>query len=302
MPGSDKKISDAVIKRLPRYLRIFKELSQSRIGGISSGKIASLMGVTASQVRQDFCCFASFGQQGYGYDTVRMVEELSNILGLNREYKMIIVGAGNIGRALVNYKGFKDEGFFVTAMFDIIPPCGENDCGEDEGGGIDGIGIGGENTSKNNGIREIGIDETNGKNIGGIDGIETDGKSISENNEIGMGGENTSGIGGNIGGENVIRKMRGKTCCVKNAEKTGGIPVYGMEKLEEYLTGNPADIAVIAVPKDEAEDALTRLIRAGIKNFWNFAPVELRGGEGIVIENINMSDSLFVLSYMLNRK
>jgi redox-sensing transcriptional repressor len=75
-----------------------------------------------------------------------------------------------------------------------------------------------------------------------------------------------------------------------------------MEKLEEYIAENPADIAVIAVPKDEAEGVLVRLTKAGIRNFWNFAPVELHGGEGITIENISMSDSLFVLSYMLNRQ
>jgi redox-sensing transcriptional repressor len=241
MLNNDKKISEAVIKRLPRYLRIFKELSQSKLEGISSGKIASLMGVTASQVRQDFCCFGGFGQQGYGYDTVRMVEELSNILGLNREYKTIIVGAGNIGRALVNYKGFKDDGFFVSAMFDIAPPH----CGASKAAGI---------------IPQRGANESSR--------IESDASKAD--------------------GESFARSEN--------------IPVYGMEKLENYIAENSVDIAVVAVPKDEAEDVLVRLVKAGIKNFWNFAPVELHGGEGIIIENISMSDSLFVLSYMLNRR
>ncbi|MDE6869662.1 MAG: redox-sensing transcriptional repressor Rex [Clostridia bacterium] len=116
-------ISEAVIKRLPRYYRHIKQLADSGVTRVSSNKIASVLNITASQVRQDLCNFGGFGQQGYGYDVVKLKNELAVILGLDKEYDMIIVGAGNIGRALAGYKGFRDDGFFVKALFDIDPRC-----------------------------------------------------------------------------------------------------------------------------------------------------------------------------------
>ncbi|MEG1394479.1 MAG: redox-sensing transcriptional repressor Rex, partial [Clostridia bacterium] len=86
---------------------------------VSSHMLAQMLDITASQVRQDFCNFGGFGQQGYGYDIAKLVEELSGILGLDRAYNLIVVGAGNIGHALAGYQGFAKYGFTVQAMFDV---------------------------------------------------------------------------------------------------------------------------------------------------------------------------------------
>ncbi|MBD5100917.1 MAG: redox-sensing transcriptional repressor Rex [Clostridiales bacterium] len=202
-------ISEAVIKRLPRYYRFIKQLADGGVERVSSTKIASALSITASQVRQDLCNFGGFGQQGYGYDVGKLKIELAAILGLDKVYDMIIVGAGNIGRALAGYKGFKDDGFYVRALFDIDPRC----------------------------------------------------SSIN------------------------------------------GIKVYDMDFLKTYLQQNQVDIAVIATQKDSAKSVADALIAGGVKSIWNFAPVELEVPEGITLENISMSESLYVLSYRSkNRK
>ncbi len=202
-------ISEAVIKRLPRYYRLIKQLADSGVERVSSNKIAGVLNITASQVRQDLCNFGGFGQQGYGYDVSKLKNELATILGLDKVYDMIIVGAGNIGRALAGYKGYKDDGFYVRALFDIDPRC----------------------------------------------------SSIN------------------------------------------GIKVYDMDFLKTYIQQNQVDIAIIATQKDSAKSVADALISYGVKNIWNFAPVELEVPEGITLESISMSESLYVLSYRnKNRK
>ena len=196
-------ISEAVIKRLPRYYRHLKHLADSGVTRVSSNKIADVLNITASQVRQDLCNFGGFGQQGFGYDVIKLKNELATILGLDKEYDMIIVGAGNIGRALAGYKGFVDDGFFVKALFDIDPRC----------------------------------------------------SSIN------------------------------------------GIKVYEMDFLEAYLNQNNVDIAIIATQKDSAKSVADELIKCGVKSIWNFAPIEIEVPEGVTLENISMSESLYVLSY-----
>ncbi len=175
---------------------------------MSSNKIASVLNITASQVRQDLCNFGGFGQQGYGYDVVKLKNELAAILGLDKEYDVIIVGAGNIGRALAGYRGFRDDGFFVRALFDIDPRC----------------------------------------------------SSIN------------------------------------------GIKVYEMDFLEAYLNQNNVDIAIIATQKDSAKTVADALIKYGVKSIWNFAPIELEVPEGVTVENISMSESLYVLSFRSKNK
>lgn len=116
-----KIISEAVIKRLPKYYRAVKHLSEQNVEKISSKHLAELLGITASQVRQDFCNFGGFGQQGYGYDVEKLKSELATIIGLDEQYNVVIIGAGNIGRALGGYQGFEKYGFKVQAMFDTNP-------------------------------------------------------------------------------------------------------------------------------------------------------------------------------------
>ena len=201
-------ISEAVIKRLPRYYRHIKHLADSGVMRVSSNKIASVLNITASQVRQDLCNFGGFGQQGYGYDVIKLKNELAVILGLDKEYDMIIVGAGNIGRALAGYKGFVDDGFYVKALFDIDPRC----------------------------------------------------SSIN------------------------------------------GIKVYEIDFLEAYIKENNVDIAIIATQKESAKSVADSLISCGVKSIWNFAPVEIEVPDDVSVENISMSESLYVLSYRSKNK
>lgn len=204
----NKVISEAVIKRLPRYYRYLEHLEQEGVSKVSSGTLASLLGVTASQVRQDFCNFGGFGQHGYGYDVVYLKRKLAEILGLDRQYDMIIVGAGNIGRALAGYKNFAAEGFKVRALFDIE-------------------------------VKDPFV---------------------------------------------------------------GDVPVYKIDKLAEYVKEHGCDIAVIATQKNVASDVASQLVALGVKSLWNFAPIDLEVPKDVAVENIAMSESLYVLSYRMKNQ
>ena len=203
-----KIISEAVIKRLPKYYKQLQHLQEQGIEKVSSSTIANLLGITASQVRQDFYNFGGFGQQGYGYDVESLKNSLARILGLEHEYNMIIIGAGNIGTALANYPGFIREGFKIKALFDIQP----------------------------------------------------------------------------------------------RVESIGNIPVYSMYDLKKYLDKNEVDIAVITTQKNAAASVANEVVSLGIKNIWNFAPIQLKVPDDVIVENISMSESLFVLSYRMNNK
>ena len=115
------KISDAVVKRLPIYRRYLEELIKDDVERISSNELSSLIGFTASQIRQDLNNFGGFGQQGYGYNIKGLYKEITTILGLDCEYKMVIVGTGNLGQALANYTKYYKTGFPIVGMFDINP-------------------------------------------------------------------------------------------------------------------------------------------------------------------------------------
>lgn len=115
---NDKNISQAVISRLPRYLRYLGELKDSNVERISSQELSELMKVTASQIRQDFNNFGGFGQQGYGYKVNYLYDEIGKILGINKTHHLIIVGAGNLGQALANYMNFERRGFHFKGIFD----------------------------------------------------------------------------------------------------------------------------------------------------------------------------------------
>ena len=114
-----KDVPIVVIKRLPRYYRYLSELIKQGVTRISSNALSKKMGVTASQIRQDFNCFGGFGQQGYGYNVEHLREEIAYILGLKNGYKTILIGAGNLGHALANHANFKKRGFTLSGIFDV---------------------------------------------------------------------------------------------------------------------------------------------------------------------------------------
>lgn len=205
-----KSISMAVIKRLPKYHRYLRELMDNEVDRISSKELSEKIGFTASQIRQDLNCFGDFGQQGYGYNVKALYNEISTILGLDRAYKLVILGAGNIGQAIANYNQFGKLGFIVEGIFDANPK-------------LTGIQI-----------RDIEIQD--------------------------------------------------------------------IDNLEDFLDKNVIDIGVICVPKANAQKVADKLVKKGISGIWNFAPLDLDVPENVTVENVNLSESMLTLIYLLNEK
>lgn len=205
----EKEISQAVIGRLPRYYRYLGELKDEGVERISSQELSELMKVTASQIRQDFNNFGGFGQQGYGYNVEYLYKEIAKILGLDQQHNFIIIGAGNLGRALGNYMNFERRGFIFRGMFDKNPDL-------------------------------VGKD---------------------------------------------VR----------------GVTVMPMDEMEQFIRDNDIDIAVLTIPKQSAVDLVDKLVDNGIRAIWNFAHVDLNVPEGVLVENVHLSDSLMKLSYNINR-
>lgn len=117
----EKDISQAVIRRMPRYYRYLGDLLDEGVERISSSDLSNRMNVTASQIRQDLNNFGGFGQQGYGYNVQFLYDEIGKILGVNKQHNIIVLGAGNLGQAITNYTKFEKLGFMITALFDINP-------------------------------------------------------------------------------------------------------------------------------------------------------------------------------------
>ncbi len=121
----EKEISQAVIGRLPRYFRYLGMLKDEGTERVSSQELSDIMQVTASQIRQDLNHFGGFGQQGYGYNVTYLYGEIGKILGLDKEHKLVIIGAGHLGQALANYVNFERRGFIFCGVFDNNPEiCG----------------------------------------------------------------------------------------------------------------------------------------------------------------------------------
>ena len=203
----ENKVSMTVIRRLPKYYRYLGELLNKGINRISSQELSDLTGVTASQIRQDLNNSGGFGQQGYGYNVEELKYELGKILGLDKEYNTVIAGAGNLGQAVANYKGFEDAGFRVLSLFDKNPKL-------------------------------LGL-------------------------------------------------------------KIRDIEIRDVDELAKFIKENNVEIGIISTPKDNAQDIADIYAKSGIKGIWNFAPADIKVPETIVVENVHLNESLFILSYFL---
>lgn len=204
-----EKISTAVIKRLPRYYRHLGELLELGVERISSGELSERMKVTASQIRQDLNNFGGFGQQGYGYNVKYLYDEIAKILGLDEKHNLIIIGAGNLGRAIAGYGNFEKRGFVITGIFDIN-------------------------------------EELKGKRIRGIE-------------------------------------------------------VRSLSELDSFAKNNKIDIAALTIPKTEAVKVADKLVKLGVKAFWNFAHTDLNVPSNVIVESVHLSESLMRISYNLKR-
>ncbi|ACL68971.1 CoA-binding domain protein [Halothermothrix orenii H 168] len=199
-----------VINRLPHYYRYLSSLMARDVERISSRELASKLGVTASQIRQDLSYFGCFGQPGYGYRVQELQAEIGKILGVNENMHMVLVGAGNLGMALMKYPNFRRRGFYIRAIFD------------------------------------------------------------SDINKIG--------------------------------QEVEGIEIKPVSELEKYLSRFNVDIGIIATPAGAAPEIASIFMNGGVKGIWNFAPVSLNPEEGVVIENVHISESLMTLSYKVKEK
>jgi redox-sensing transcriptional repressor len=116
-----RKISESTVRRLSLYLRFLEQFATQGHATISSAELARRGGTTSAQVRKDLSFFGSFGKRGLGYSTAELAAKIRDILGLRRTYRVILVGAGRIGSALVQYPGFRQRGFHVAAIYDKDP-------------------------------------------------------------------------------------------------------------------------------------------------------------------------------------
>lgn len=200
-------IPDPVIKRLPMYYRYFKEMERENKLFISSTELARRTGLTASQVRQDVNAFGGEGRQGCGYPVSDMRRYIGNLLGLDQSRTMVIVGMGNLGKAIMHYTPFSRNGFQIVAAFECDP------------------------------------------------------------------------------------QMTGMTL--------GTADVYDASEMEKVLPDLKADIAVLTLPAEEAQQVSEKLYRCGVRGFWNFAPVDLKLPADASVVNVHLDESLELLSYRL---
>ena len=205
-----KRIADSTVRRLSVYLRYLEELTLRGIATTSSDELANHSGTTSAQVRKDLSFFGSFGKRGLGYSVPELTGTIREILGLGREWKVVIVGAGKIGSALSTYRGFAQRGFRVVGVYD-------------------------------NDASKIGL--------------HWDG--------------------------NVIRPV---------------------EQLEDDARALHPDIAVLAIPADDVQPEVDRIVRAGIRAILNFAPAQAHVPPGVTLKTVNMAMELEGLSYALSNR
>ena len=210
MQTFSKRVSMTVVKRLPKYYQYLTDLQDQHIEKISSKELAAIMGLTASQIRQDLNSFGAYGQQGYGYKVKELKEAIRKILGLDLQYNCIIIGSGNLGHAIVNYERFKEEGIHFKAMFDVDP---------------DQIG-----------------------------------------------------------------------------KKVGNVTVYHMDDLDAFVAHHKIDICILSVPQKVGQETTDRVVELGIKAILNFVPLDLTVPDDVVVESVNITDSLFTLTYLINEE
>lgn len=207
---ASKHVSMSVIRRLPKYYRYLTDLSERGFEKISSKELADLMGLTASQIRQDLNSFGAYGQQGYGYKVNDLKDAITRILGLTRPYNCVIIGAGNLGKAICHYDGFRSRGIHIRAMFDVDPD--------------------------------------------------------------------------------------------KVGQSHQGVPILHMNDLPAYVSENNISVAFLCVSRSVGQSVANEVCRAGVRAILNFVPLDLTVADGVMVENVNITDSLYTLTYLLSEK
>ena len=205
-----KRIADSTVRRLSIYLRFLEEFEERGLATVSSEELARRGGTTSAQVRKDLSFFGSFGKRGLGYSVAELATALRDILGLGREWRVVIIGAGKIGAALAQYRGFRQRGFRIVAAYDTNP-------------------------------------------------------------------------------EKIGRPLE-------------GIEVRDVSRLESDMVRDRPDIAVLAIPSDDAQAVLDRVVKTGIKAVLNFAPAQLHAPADVTVKTVNMAMELEGLSFALTNR
>lgn len=200
-----KRISVAVIRRLPKYLRYLSNLEEKGVERTSSQQLSQITGFTASQIRQDLNHFGGFGQQGYGYNVSSLKEKIIKIIGLDRTTNVAIAGAGHLGQAIANSDLFHTNHFKLVAIFDVDP---------------DLIG-----------------------------------------------------------------------------KEVAGIPIEPIDQMPKRIQEEGVQILTMTTPRAVAQEIAEKACQAGVKGVWNYAQVDLKLPEDVVLENVYLNESLFTLLY-----
>lgn len=203
------EIPEVVIDRLPVYFRLLSGLQSRGVSVVSSQELGDALGVTPAQIRKDLSYFGRFGKQGRGYSVERLAEELRLILGLDRRWKVVLVGVGRLGRAIASYRGFDPQGFDIVATYDVNPEA-----------------------------QSTGIDD---------------------------------------------------------------LEVRDISRLEEDLAAQQIDIGIVAVPADEAQAVIDRLIAGGVNSILNYAPIAAQVPPHVQVRQIDPVLALQGMTYHLRR-
>lgn len=201
------QVPDIVVSRLPLYVRALDNLARENVRTVSSRDIGNHLQMTAAQIRKDLSYFGKFGKQGKGYEVAHLLRELRQVLHLDRQWPMVLVGVGRLGRAIISYEGFAAEGFKIVAAFDTDP-------------------------------QKIG-------------------------------------------------------------KKVGVLVVRPIAELESYIRQNGVTIGIVAVPAKEVQDAVERLVKAGVRAILNYAPLAARVPKGIQQREIDPILALQGMTYYL---
>ncbi len=205
-----RKIAESTVRRLSLYLRFLEEFEEQGVNTVSSEALATRGGTTSAQVRKDLSFFGSFGKRGLGYSVPELASRLRDILGLGKTYRVAVIGAGNIGVALVHFRGFEKHGFSVVSLYDDDP-----------------------------------------KKIG---------------------------------------------------RKRSNLIVRDQMSIEEDISQEPIDMAILVTPAPAAQALVDRLVQLGVMAFLNFAPVQLRVPDDVVVKNVSPALELEALSYGLRNR
>lgn len=205
-----RKIAESTVRRLSLYLRFLEDFEEQGIDTVSSEALATRGNTTSAQVRKDLSFFGSFGKRGLGYSVPELESRIRDILGLGRTYRVAVIGAGNIGAALVHFGGFDRHGFHVVSLYDSDP-------------------------------KKIGTERN-------------------------------------------------------------GLTVRDQQDLEHDMAEELADIAIVATPATVAQELVDRLVATGVKAFLNFAPVQLKVPDDVVVKTVSLALELEALSYGLRHR